>query len=291
MTTPPDQPHASSDHAAPLLLDLNCDLGEDPSAQGQAQDAALCEIVTSINVACTGHAGDDASMTRLAHLAKHHHLRLGAHPSYPDPAGFGRREINMEAPALEASILMQLRALAAAAARAGTSIAHVKPHGALYHAAMRTAMPAQAAAGGTSGQAGQAEPAPAASRSVADALLRAVLAIRHHAGVLPTVSLVVQAGPPGDALARRAADLGLPTLREAFADRAYEPDGTLQPRSEPGALITDPTLAARQAAEIARHAHGPLATPHLHADTLCVHSDSPGAIEIAQAVRRALTRK
>ncbi len=284
MTTPPDQPHASSDHAAPLLLDLNCDLGEDASAQGQAQDAALCEIVTSINVACTGHAGDDASMTRLAHLAKHHHLRLGAHPSYPDPAGFGRREIDMDAPALEVSILMQLRALAAAAARAGTSIAHVKPHGALYHATMRTAMPAQSA------PAGQAEPAPAASRSAADALLRAVLAIRHHAGVLPTVSLVVQAGPPGDALARRAADLGLPTLREAFADRAYERDGTLRPRSEPGALIADPTLAARQAAEIARHAHGPHATPHLHADTLCVHSDSPGAIEIARAVRRALMR-
>ncbi len=120
-----------------------------------------------------------------------------------------------------------------------------------------------------------------------------MLAIRHQPGVLPTLSLVVQAGPPGDALARRAADLGLPTLREAFADRAYERDGTLRPRSEPGALITDPTLAARQAAEIARHHRITLdegANLPLNADTLCVHSDSPGAIEIARAVRRTLVR-
>jgi UPF0271 protein len=238
----------------PPSIDLNCDLGEDPSALDR--DEALMRLVTSANIACGGHAGDEPTMDRIAALAAELGIAAGAHPSYPDRAGFGRGRLDMAPAAIEASIAAQLSALHAVLARRGLPLTHIKPHGALYHAAMHDPQTASA--------------------------------IARAAARFGRPTLVGQAGAPALGWWEQ---MGFAAAPEAFADRAYDPDGSLRPRSRPGALIQDPAAAAGQALKIARgepiDAGGrPLV---ITARTICIHSDTPGAIDTARAVRERLT--
>ncbi len=238
-------------------IDLNCDLGESDNPAQIAIDAALLAIVTSANIACGGHAGDEASMTRTVRAAMERAVAVGAHPSYPDRANFGRVEMDMDPAAIEAAVAEQVRTLDRVARSLGVRLSHAKPHGALYHAAM-SRMP------------------------VADAIARAVRAID------PAITLVGLAGAPGLA---RWRELGSPVAAEAFADRRYEPDGTLRSRTQPGALIETPAQAADQAVDIAL-GRGAIAIDGraiaIRAETICIHGDTPRAPALAAAIRGAL---
>lgn len=235
----------------PPTIDLNCDLGEDPGAV--SRDEALMEVVTSVNIACGGHAGDDASMKRFVRAAQTRGVAVGAHPSYPDRAGFGRVPLRMKPEEIEAMAFEQVRALVRVAVAFGGRVVHAKPHGALYHAAAEHVEVARAVARGTERAAGR-------------------------------VALVGLAGSPGLEAWRAA---GYPVAAEAFADRRYEGLG-LRPRGSPGALIDDPAAAAAQALSIARGEASLGAPAPIKARTLCIHSDTANALEIARAVRAAL---
>ena len=234
-------------------IDLNADLGE-----GGSGDAALLGIVTSANVACGFHAGDPAVMDRTVAAAARAGVALGAHPGYPDLRGFGRRPMSASPEEVETDVLYQVGALLAFARAHGARLVHVKPHGALYNQAALDEELARAVARGT-------------ARAGRDLIL---------------------VGLAGSQAMRRAAEAeGLRFAAEAFADRAYNDDGTLRSRGLPGAVITDPETAARQAVAIARDgrvrsAEG--AEVRLRADTLCVHGDTPGAVANARAVGQAL---
>ncbi|HUS30848.1 MAG TPA: 5-oxoprolinase subunit PxpA [Kofleriaceae bacterium] len=240
---------------------LNLDAGEHDH-----EPEELWTLADILAVACGGHAGDAASMSRLAAFVARSSRRtaLGAHPSYPDRANFGRTSIAIEPAVLEAEIAAQCRALANVARSYGVSVHYVKPHGALYHDAARNRVIANAvidgALVGTAIDDGGASP-------VADALAAARNA------------QIAFVGPPTGAFADAVRIRGLAYLREGFADRAVKSDGSLVPRSEPNALITDPAAAVARARELAGHV-----------DTICVHGDSPGALDIARAVRTLLAR-
>ena len=239
--------------AAGRTIDLNADLGE-----GEATDGELLRIVSSCNVACGGHAGDRDSMTATLEAARDNGVIVGAHPSYPDREGFGRRSGFTAAVDLPFALELQLSELLAIAGELGVTVRHVKPHGALYNDAAR-------------------EPD----------LARAISATVH--AMDPKLKLV---GPPASELERAASAEGLHYVREGFVDRAYSADGALVPRSEPGSVYDDPREAAIQAASIA--ARGAVTaisgeTVPLDVQTLCIHGDSPGAVASANAVVDALT--
>jgi 5-oxoprolinase (ATP-hydrolysing) subunit A len=234
-----------------MKIDLNADVGEG------LDDAALLPFLTSANLACGLHAGGPAEMDRTLALALQHGVRIGAHPGYADRENFGRTDLRLDPAGLRALLLYQLGAADALVRCRGGALTHVKAHGALYNRAARD---------------------PALARGVAEAVreFRADLILVGLAG-----SLQLEAG--------RAA--GLRVAAEAFADRRYLPDGSLMPRSQPGAVLHDPAEAARQALQIVRDrqvtaADGSLLT--LDAQTLCLHGDTPGAPQIARAVRAAL---
>ena len=218
---------------------LNADVGEDPRAVVDGTQEALLALVQMANVACGGHAGDVDTMRATVEQCLRHRVQIGAHPSYPDRAGFGRRTLSMEPAALASSVREQVRALVDIAAACGARVLHVKPHGALYHDAAR-------------------DPA------VADALIAALADEDVH--------VVLIAGAP---MSARFVAAGFAVVDEAFADRAYRTDGSLVPRTEPGALVTDPAAAASQAKRLVDEGR---------AGTLCVHGDTPGALAIARAV-------
>jgi UPF0271 protein len=225
-------------------IDLNIDLGELPD-----EPPELFALATTANVACGGHAGDAASMDRAVLRAMAHGTRIAAHPSYPDRAGFGRKSLPMDAAAIGAAVEAQCAALATVARRHGYPLARMKPHGALYHDAARDAGIAAA---------------------VIDGAIR---------GIGGEAGQIVIVGPPTGWLRDEAARRGAGYAREGFADRGYRPDGSLVPRTEAGALITDPEAAARQALALARS--GTI-------ETLCVHGDTRDAVAIAARVRAAL---
>ncbi len=225
-----------------MILDLNCDLGELDDAR---HEAALMEYVTSANIACGGHVGDEASMERTARLAMARGVRIGAHPGYPDRANFGRIAIPMPAAEIERMVRRQIERLDAVVRSLGGRIVHVKPHGALYNVAVRNTEVARAIAN----------------------------------GVAAWDSRVTLFGLAGSAMLDVWREMGLAVAAEAFADRRYEPDGTLRPREFADALITDPREAARQALRFAREGT---------AQTICVHGDTPGAVDILKACREAL---
>jgi UPF0271 protein len=232
-------------------IDLNADVGE-----GFA-DAELMPFLSSCSIACGGHAGDEDTMREAVRLAVKYDLAIGAHPSFLDRAGFGRTVTTNDPAAIEALVSAQIVRLADVARREGARLAHVKPHGALYNLAARDG-------------------------DVARAVARAV---RRTA---PDAALLLLASSGALAVARAE---GLRVLAEGFADRGYRADGTLAPRGSTGALITDPDGAADQALSIA--AHGRVTTIDgrslaLAADTLCLHSDTPGATAIAERVNRRL---
>ena len=226
-----------------MNIDLNCDMGE---LEDTAHEAALMAYITSANIACGGHAGDAHTMERTARLALARGVRLGAHPGYPDRANFGRLEIAMTPEAIADTVYAQIARLDEVVQRLGGALVHVKPHGALYNVAVR-------------------------NREVARAI--ALGAARWN----PRTTLFGLAGSPMLDVWRA---MGMAVAAEAFADRRYEPDGTLRSRQFPDALITDPREAAAQALRFARQGL---------AETICVHGDTPGAVEILKACREALT--
>lgn len=238
-------------HAA-MAIDLNADVGE-----GFADDPELIPLVTSVNVACGAHAGDGATIRRTVDLALASGAAIGAHPAYPDREGFGRREMRLAPAALHETLVEQIRAVAEAATAAGTSLRHVKPHGALYNVAAR-------------------------DPEVAAVVAKAVRAVS------PNLVLVGLAGSASLDAGRAA---GLAVAAEAFADRRYEPDGRLRDRRHPDALIDDPVAAGEQAVSIVRDGHASAVDGQsvaLAADSICVHGDQPGAAARARGVRAAL---
>ncbi len=285
-------------------IDLNCDMGELPEAIADGTQEALLRSITSANVACGGHAGDERTMRTTIEQALRAGVAVGAHPGYPDRENFGRLELKMLPEAVADSACEQVRALAAVAASCGAKLVHVKPHGALYNQAVRNRELAAAIAKGVAKAVGlnsmlkdpihcHPEPGrrlPAVSgRNVAanggegSAFLPAT-----SKGWSKKVVLVGLAGSPMLDVFREA---GFAVAAEAFADRRYKPDGTLRSRKFDDALIRNPAEAAKQALSIAQRgivtAHDGTEV-HLTAQTICIHGDTPGSVQIAAAVARTL---
>jgi UPF0271 protein len=238
-------------------IDLNCDMGEIPQDISSGVQETLMESLTSVNVACGGHAGDDATMKATVEQALRHKVAIGAHPGYADPANFGRLEMDLSSQDVSDSIYAQVLALAKIAAACGTHLAHVKPHGALYNQAVH-------------------------NRDLAGAIAK---------GVARWSREVLFVGLAGSAMLEVFRDAGFAIAAEAFADRRYEPDGTLRSRKFPDALIRDPAQAAQQALSIAKRgvitaSDGNELT--VSAQTLCIHGDTPGATQIAARVAQTL---
>ena len=238
-------------------IDLNSDLGESLGAWSMGDDAAMLDIVSSANVACGFHAGDPAGILATLKAAQARGVAVGAHVAYPDLIGFGRRAMDVASSDLVADVIYQIGALQGLAQAAGTSIGYVKPHGALYNTIAHDS---------------------AQARDVI-AAIRAVDA---------NLALVALAGSP---LVRWAQDAGLRVIAEAFADRAYTPQGALVSRREKGAVLHDSALVAQRMLRLVRDGviqaiDGSLA--RVQAQSICVHGDSPGAVEMARAVRMAL---
>ena len=240
-----------------LRIDLNCDMGELPEAIADGTQEALMRSITSVNIACGGHAGDEQTMKTTIEQALRWKLAIGAHPGYADRANFGRLELDVPPKEIAASVFDQVRALAEIAGRCGAHLIHVKPHGALYNQAVR-------------------------DRGIAQAIAAGVARWNRE------VVLVGLAGSPMLDVFRGA---GFAIAPEAFADRRYEPDGTLRSRKFEDALIRDPAEAGWQALRIVERA-AVIACDgtevSVDAQTLCIHGDTPGAPEIAATVARIL---
>jgi UPF0271 protein len=244
--------------AAPLAVDLNCDLGESYGAWRLGDDAAMLALVSSANVACGFHAGDPTVIRQTTATAAAEGVTIGAHVGYPDLAGFGRRFMDMSPESLADAVLYQIAALEGFARAAGQHVAYVKPHGALYNTVVH--------------HVGQAR-----------AVVRATKTFD------PSLKIL---GLPGSAVLAAAREEGLGVVTEAFADRAYTPEGTLVSRSEPGAVLTDVEHVARRATRMVTHREVEAidgSVIRIDADSLCIHGDSPGAVEMAHAVRAGLT--
>jgi UPF0271 protein len=226
-------------------MDLNADLGEGFGVWSLGDDDALLDVVTSANVACGFHAGDASTMRRVCAAAASRGVAVGAQVGYRDLAGFGRRRIDYEPAELRDEVIYQIGALDGFCRVAGTRVRYVKPHGALYNTA--TVDPVQATA--------------------------VVDAVRDYDATLPVLCL------PSSVLARAAVDAGLTVIGEGFADRGYRADGTLMPRSSPGAVLDTVEAVVAQAVRLARSGS---------VESICVHGDTPGAVEMARAVRTAL---
>lgn len=222
-------------------IDLNADLGE-----GDAFDEALLGIVSSCNIACGGHAGDENSMRTTVMSAIVNGVAIGAHPSYPDREGFGRRSSFMAGDDLRRSLIEQINALANTVGEQGEAVLHVKPHGALYNDAVN-------------------------DRELADIIAGAILES------VPTASFV---GLPASELQKAAESAGLIFVAEGFIDRAYQENGQLVPRSQPGAVHATLDLVLPQAISLVGRV-----------DTLCIHGDTPGAANVAKAVRESLEQQ
>jgi UPF0271 protein len=237
-------------------IDLNCDIGESFGAWTMGQDAEVLAHVTSANIACGFHAGDPQTMRRTVAAAVERGVAVGAHPSLPDLAGFGRREMRVSADETYAMTLYQIGALAAVARAAGTPLHHVKPHGALYNMAAK-------------------------DRALADAIAAAIRDFDRE---------LILVGLSGSELPRAGEAAGLAVAHEAFADRRYESDGSLMARAKAGAVIEDADAAVAQAVAIASRGEVETSgrTLRIHADTICVHGDRPDAATFARRLREGL---
>ncbi len=237
-------------------IDLNSDVGESFGAWSMGDDAAMLGVVSSVNIACGFHAGDPSTARRVCRQAAAAGAAVGAHVSYRDLAGFGRRFLDVDPGTLADEVLYQIGALQGIARAEGTEVSYVKPHGALYNTIVHHE---------------------AQARAVVD-------------GVVAASSGLAVLGLPGSLFLALAAERGMRTVAEGFADRGYRADGTLVPRSGLGAVLHDPTIVAARAVR--------MATGHVVADdgsmiemgvqSLCVHGDTPGAVQLARAVRAAL---
>jgi UPF0271 protein len=239
-------------------IDLNCDMGELPEAIADGTQEELLRSITSANVACGGHAGDEETMRITIEQAIRHGVAIGAHPGYADRENFGRLELKIPAQDVADSVFEQVRALAEIAESCGAEVVHVKPHGALYNQAVR-------------------------NRELAQAIADGVARWRRD---------VVLVGLAGSLMLEVFREAGFAVAAEAFADRRYEPDGTLRSRKFEDALIRDPEMAARQALGMVERG---LVTASdgsevaLEPKTICIHGDTPGATKIAAEVARALS--
>ena len=238
-------------------VDLNSDVGESFGRWQLGDDEAVLGLVSSANVACGFHAGDPHTLRRTCRLAAAGEVRIGAQVSYRDLAGFGRRFVDVEPSELTNDVLYQIGGLHAMARAAGTTVRYVKPHGALYNTAVHHA-------------------------EHAGAVVEAVLAFD------PSLPLL---GLPGSELLRQGEQAGLRTVPEAFADRAYTPQGTLVPRREPGAVLSDPAEVRDRVVRMVLE-HRVLAVDGswvgIEAESVCLHGDSPGTVAMAEAVRAGL---
>jgi UPF0271 protein len=238
-------------------IDLNSDLGEGFGPFRVGADDDLFPLISSANVACGAHGGDPVTMERTIRMAREHGVAVGAHPGFPDRAGFGRRSMALSPAEIHAEVIFQVGALATFCRVAGVEMQHVKAHGALYNLAVRE---------------------PDIARAIATAVRDVDPDLRFFA-------------LPGSTLERAGRKAGLQVAREAFADRAYLPDGSLAPRSLPGSLIHDPAVAAGRMVRLVTE--GTIeamdgSTLRLKADTICVHSDTDGAVAIATELVRQL---
>ncbi len=238
-------------------IDLNCDMGESFGAWRMGDDAALMDYVSSVNVACGFHAGDASVIRRTIATAIEKNVRIGAHPSFPDLQGFGRRAMRLSAQEIYDIVLYQVAAVKGMCEASGAKLHHVKPHGALYNQA-------------------------AADKIIAGAIAEAVRAIDEN---------LIFYGSANSFLISEAERIGLPTASEVFADRTYQPDGTLTARTEPNALIETVKEACAQvlemiAAQTVTATNG--AKIPIKADTICIHGDAPHALEFARAINQTL---
>ena len=240
-------------------IDLNCDMGELPEAILDGTQESLMPSLTSVNIACGGHAGDAQTIKTTIEQALRWNLVLGAHPGYPDRANFGRLELNLAPEAIADSVFEQVQALAKAAAAYGARVTHVKPHGALYNQAV-------------------------GNRVLAEAIAKGVGRWNRD---------VILVGLAGTSMLDVFRQAGFRVVAEAFADRRYEANGTLRARKFDDALIRDPAEAGRQALQIVERG---TVTAHdgsevsVNAQTICIHGDTPGASKIAAAVAQTLRR-
>ncbi|HLZ90076.1 MAG TPA: 5-oxoprolinase subunit PxpA [Candidatus Acidoferrum sp.] len=238
-------------------IDLNCDMGELPQAIADGTQEALMPSFTSVNIACGGHAGDAQIMHTTIEQAIRWKVAIGAHPGYPDRANFGRLELNLSPESIADFVYAQVQALAEVAAKCGVNLTHVKPHGALYNQAVHSLPLAEAIA----------------------------------LGVARWGRNVVLVGLSNSPMLDAFRKAGFAVAAEAFADRRYEPDGTLRSRKHADALIRDPAAAASQALRIVRDGvviAGDGSKVTVAAQTLCIHGDTPGAPQIAAAVAHSL---
>jgi len=240
-----------------MRIDLNADVGESFGAYKLGRDEDLIPLITSANVACGFHAGDPGIMRATVTLAREHHVAVGAHPGFPDLVGFGRRELSASPREVEDTVAYQIGALAGIAAGQGVRLQHVKAHGALYNMAVR-------------------------SRPLADAVARATAAVDRT---------LILLGLPGSELLEAGTRAGLRTAAEGFADRAYQRDGALVPRTQAGAVIDDPDTVVVRAVAMARE-RAVIAIDgsrvSIDIETICVHGDTPGAAALASRIRQAL---
>ena len=240
-----------------MSIDLNADLGESYGAWTLGDDDAMLSLVSSANIACGFHAGDPTTLLRTCRSASNAAVRIGAQVGYHDLAGFGRRFLDVSSADLTADVIYQMGALDALAQVSGSAVAYVKPHGALYNAIVH-------------------------HRVQAKAVVDAVLA---YDPTLPVLGL------PGSVFLEEAERAGLRTVTEAFADRAYTPQGTLVARSEPGAVLSDPDAVARRVLTMITDGTtlavdgSPI---DIAAESICLHGDSPGAVAMATAVSELL---
>ncbi len=241
-------------------IDLNCDMGESFGAWRIGMDADVFPHITSANIACGWHAGDPLVMSRTVQMAVEHNVGAGAHPGFPDLMGFGRRYMKCTADEITHYLIYQIGALQTFCRIHGTRLNHVKPHGALYLAAVEDETVA---------------------RAVAEAIVR----------VDPDLIFVALAGAKGRLMTQVGEEIGLKVAYEAFPDRAYTPEGTLAPRSMKGALVTDPAAVAERAVKMALEGRV-VATDgseiDLNVQTLCVHGDGPTAVDLVRNIRSAL---
>lgn len=240
-----------------MEIDLNADVGESFGAYTLGQDADLIPLITSANIACGFHAGDPGVMRATVALAREHGVAVGAHPGFPDLVGFGRRELKATPAEIENAVAYQIGALAGIGAAEGVRLQHVKAHGALYNMAVR-------------------------DRTIADAVARATALVDRT---------LILLGLPDSQLIAAGRNAGLRTAAEGFADRAYQPDGTLVPRGHANAVIEDAETVVHRAITMARDrsivaANG--SPVRLDVETICVHGDTPGAAALAARIREAL---
>ena len=238
-------------------IDINCDIGEIPEAIADGTQESMMASLTSVNIACGGHAGDETTMRASIEQALRWNLTIGAHPGYPDRKNFGRLDMHLPLADIEATVFEQVRALAVMAASAGATVIHVKPHGQLYN---------------------QAASDPAHAGAIAK-------------GVGKVTKALVLVGLAGSIMLDVFREEGFAVAAEAFADRMYEPDGTLRSRKFDDALIRDPEKAAEQALRIVQKgevvaSNG--APVGVLAETICIHGDTPGAPRVAAAVAQSL---